>query len=349
MQEISCRGLWEWPTVSGISAANNGTTPSPYSTGCTVAGSCGPTANTHGFSHCTVTVGQNGKYTAYDGGPTGSIYNSRLQVQSGPGGPPGPNTFYLSDSCSMAGCVPRVRAADQRRQHVVFLPVSKQQLDKPAKLALAKGEHQRDRVLTDDEAEKYLNSCPQPWRDCATIILDEGFRPGEVFCLRWPHILFNHDGTGLIQIVSGKSKAARRVLPMTPRVYELLWSRYESMGQPEDDWVFPTASKCGHFDGNAAKEQHKRALDSSGVDDFVPYVLRHTALTRLGEKAGGDVFVLARIAGHSSITITQRYVHPQADAIQRVFGSQLVVGTKLGTTRELPQLTPSTKTERASA
>lgn len=89
-------------------AANNGTTPSPYSTGCTVAGSCGPTANTHGFSHCTVTVGQNGKYTAYDGGPTGSIYNSTLQVQSGPGGPPGPNTFYLSDSCSMAGCVPRV-------------------------------------------------------------------------------------------------------------------------------------------------------------------------------------------------------------------------------------------------
>jgi hypothetical protein len=86
-------------------AANNGPT---NSTGCTVAGSCGPTANTHGMSHCTVTVGQNGKCTSYDGGPTGSIWNSTLQVQSGPGGPPGPNTFYLSDSCSMAGCVPRV-------------------------------------------------------------------------------------------------------------------------------------------------------------------------------------------------------------------------------------------------
>jgi hypothetical protein len=30
------------------------------------------------------------------------------------------------------------------------------------------------------------------------------------------------------------------------------------------------------------------------------------------EKAGGDVFVLARIAGHSSISVTQRYIHPQA-------------------------------------
>jgi len=51
-------------------------------------------------------------------------------------------------------------------------------IDKPIKVTLAKGEHQRDRVLTDDEASRYLKACPQPWRDCATIILDEGFRPG---------------------------------------------------------------------------------------------------------------------------------------------------------------------------
>jgi hypothetical protein len=31
------------------------------------------------------------------------------------------------------------------------------------------------------------------------------------------------------------------------------------------------------------------------------------------------VFVLAKIVGHSSITITQHYVHPRADAIGRVF------------------------------
>src|SRR5262249_32113310 len=36
-------------------------------------------------------------------------------------------------------------------------------------------------------------------------------------------------------------------------------------------------------------------------------------------EAGCDAFTLARIAGHSSITITQRYCHPQADAIERAF------------------------------
>jgi integrase len=211
-------------------------------------------------------------------------------------------------------------------------------LEKPARVTLATGEKQRDRVLNEKEIEKYLNACPQPWQDCATIILDEGFRPGELFALQWPQVFFNQDGTGLIQIVEGKSKAARRILPMTPRVYQLLRSRHEACGCPSEGWIFPSTSKCGHFGGDAAKDQHKKAIEDSGVESFVPYTLRHTSLTRLGEAAGGDVFVLARIAGHSSITVTQRYVHPQADAINRVFAaSQFAVGTKLGTTKKLPK------------
>jgi integrase len=208
-------------------------------------------------------------------------------------------------------------------------------LDRPAKIELAKGERQRDRVLTPDEQKNYLNACPQPWRDCAKLILDEGFRPGEVFPLQWPQMFFNKNGTGLIQILEGKSKAARRILPMTSRVYELLRARHEECGGPTEGWVFPSAAKVGHFNENAAKDQHKKALENSRVSRFEPYVLRHTALTQLGEAAGGDVFALAKIAGHSSITITQRYVHPQAQAIDRVFAvikkSQQRVGTKLGT------------------
>jgi integrase len=214
-------------------------------------------------------------------------------------------------------------------------------IEKPCKVALVAGEHQRDRVLSQDETTRYLNACPQPWKDCATIILDEGFRPGEVFALRWPHVLMNDDGSGLIQIVAGKSKAARRVLPMTPRVSALLRARHEAAGHPEDGWIFPAPNEPEeHITDGFTKFQHRKALDDSRVPDFVPYVLRHTALTRLGEAAGGDVFVLARIAGHSSITITQRYIHPQADAISRVFSQ---VGTKLGTVGK------STKRQTAAA
>jgi integrase len=94
-----------------------------------------------------------------------------------------------------------------------------------------------------------------------------------------------------------------------------------------------SGSLVGHLNGNVAKEQHTEALDDCGVQAFVPYTLRHTALTMLGTAAHGDVFTLARIAGHSSITVTQRCIHPQAEAIQRVFtASQLPVGTKPATT-----------------
>jgi len=50
------------------------------------------------------------------------------------------------------------------------------------------------------------------------------------------------------------------------------------------------------------------------VPAFVLYSLRHTFLTRLGE-SGCDAWTLARIAGHSSISMSSRYVHPSDDAV----------------------------------
>jgi integrase len=47
---------------------------------------------------------------------------------------------------------------------------------------------------------------------------------------------------------------------------------------------------------------------------FVLYSWRHTALTRLGEN-GADAFTIMRIAGHSSVTTSQRYVHPSSETV----------------------------------
>jgi len=62
------------------------------------------------------------------------------------------------------------------------------------------------------------------------------------------------------------------------------------------------------------KKQHVKALKLSGVRDFVLYSLRHTFLTRLGE-SGCDAWTLARVAGHSSVAVSGRYVHPSEDAV----------------------------------
>ena len=44
------------------------------------------------------------------------------------------------------------------------------------------------------------------------------------------------------------------------------------------------------------------------------YSLRHTFLTRLGE-SGCDAWTLVRIAGHSNVSMSSRYVHPSEDAV----------------------------------
>jgi hypothetical protein len=48
---------------------------------------------------------------------------------------------------------------------------------------------------------------------------------------------------------------------------------------------------------------------AAAIRPFVLYSLRHTFLTRLGE-SGCDAWTLARIAGHSSVSMSSRYVHP---------------------------------------
>ena len=167
-------------------------------------------------------------------------------------------------------------------------------------------------------------------------MLGTGMRPGEVFSLRWEHVLLNGTG-GLLQITDGKSRAARRMLPLVPAVYSVLKARQD--GQPRSEgWIFPADTNSGHLEGHSAKNQHAAALRAANAETqkkneppklkpFPPYSLRHTALTNLAA-AGCDAFTLARIAGHSSITITQRYCHPQADAIERAFGKLTVGLTK---------------------
>ena len=69
---------------------------------------------------------------------------------------------------------------------------------------------------------------------------------------------------------------------------------------------------------------------------FLLYDFRHTFLTRLGE-SGCDAWTLARIAGHSSIAISSRYVHPGEDAVLNAMSR--LGGHKIGHTQRNRQTT----------
>jgi hypothetical protein len=90
---------------------------------------------------------------------------------------------------------------------------------------------------------------------------------------------------------------------------------------------FPSSCKDGHFNGDTAKDQHKKALVDSGVTPFVPYTLRHTALASGMPQA--EIFLLSPISRVTAqLQSPNVYIHPQADAINRVFAMR--GGHKIG-------------------
>ena len=182
------------------------------------------------------------------------------------------------------------------------------------RIRMLPGVRHRERVVTVPEEAKYLAAAPDPMAGVAAVLVDSGLRPEECFRLRWESITWFNGRNGTLLVTHGKTAAARRVLPMTPRVRGILEARWDSAGKPAEGWVWPAPTRSEHLEASSLKKQHSKALRLSRVRPFVLYSLRHTFLTRLGE-SGCDAWTLARIAGHSSIAMSSRYVHPSEDAV----------------------------------
>jgi integrase len=188
---------------------------------------------------------------------------------------------------------------------------------------LLPGEAQSDRVLTQQEEETYLGEAQPLLKDFATIALDTGMRPDEILRIRWENVRFQPVGDakyGYIHNPYGKTPRAKRNLPMTSRVFALVQNRHELAGKPLVGFLFPQGQSAkDHVSYNTVKLQHRVTMRSlTTLNHFRLYDLRHTLLTRLGE-SNADAFAIQKIAGHSTITISQRYVHPTSERVEDAF------------------------------
>jgi len=164
--------------------------------------------------------------------------------------------------------------------------------------------------------EAYFSACPQPIRDIGLVIVDAGLRTSEALKLEWRYVhLEPAPGAkyGYIHIPGGKSWNVRRNVPITDRLAEMLLNR--SL-QSNSLYVFPSETGKPYLVTSIDHMHEKVRATLQMPAEFVIYSLRHTYGTRLGE-AGADAFAIMRLMGHSSVTVSQRYVHPTSEALER--------------------------------
>ena len=88
-------------------------------------------------------------------------------------------------------------------------------------------------------------------------MLGTAMRPSEVFALRWENVLLNGQD-GMLQIKDGKSRAARRMLPLVPAVFNALKVRHAAQKKPCDRLGISGRHKVQAFRGWKRQEPARR-------------------------------------------------------------------------------------------
>jgi integrase len=164
----------------------------------------------------------------------------------------------------------------------------------------------RDRVISFAEEAQYLAAASRTVLDAAIMAADTGLRPNsELFPLEWSNVqLVATQGApqGFLHVTQGKTEAATRNMPLTPRTREILLARRQLVNGSK--YVFPGPGMSGHL--TTIQHAHEKAIRDAGLHFFQFYCWRHTFGTRCAE-SGMDKFTLARLMGHSSPRVAERY------------------------------------------
>ena len=167
----------------------------------------------------------------------------------------------------------------------------------------------RLRYLSDDEEKILLEvAIAEGRREYSllfTCLLDTGMRFSELNDLQYADINFDDNS-----IHCWRNKGDRpRTIPMTKRVYTVLWERKQLYGGLHP---FNLSYDMAHTVFNKFKVAIKKTEDN----DLCIHALRHTCASRLVQR-GVDLYTVKEILGHSSIQVTEKYAHLNKNSIKQ--------------------------------
>jgi integrase len=141
-------------------------------------------------------------------------------------------------------------------------------------------------------------------RDIITFAVQTMMRRGEIVNLKPEQLDFARRviqvrSSGKFRVKGGKPRAIR----MSPWVYEFLKSK-----MLEGEYVF-TSVKGGPYTGNWLSCRFRRAVRKANLPKGIHFhSLRHTGISYLVNWGIAPQFI-QKLAGHSSLAVTQRYSH----------------------------------------
>ncbi len=164
-------------------------------------------------------------------------------------------------------------------------------------------------ILTNEEIAKILATCdvtePRGARVHAivTLMLDSGLRFNEVITLKAAEIDIDN---GTLKVLGKGNK--ERMVPFGSASQKTLW-RYCRLSRPEpiDTDSFFLTEQGYQFTEEGFKSFFRRVADGAGIQRLHAHLLRHTFATKY-LIAGGDIFSLQQILGHTSLEMVRRYV-----------------------------------------
>ena len=136
-----------------------------------------------------------------------------------------------------------------------------------------------------------------------------GMRAGEIASLKLHHIV-NEDDTvrDRIHLLMDETKGNRGRTVILGNKLQKEISRYlKNRRWHSLDAPLIRSQKGGHFNATTMVMLFRRIFDAAGIVDARSHSGRRSFLTTLAQK-GCSVFVLQQLAGHKSISTTQKYV-----------------------------------------
>jgi integrase len=159
-------------------------------------------------------------------------------------------------------------------------------------------------VLDRDEENRFLMASPQPLQDVATVMLETGMRPKEIYELKRSNVDL---AAGSVKVVDGKTQSSNRRVWLTERAAAVIRRRVHHF---KGDYLFPKNEIDHEGPTHPLNTLHRTARTRAGLPvTFRLYDCRHTFATRALE-SGVDLITLASMLGHSNLDQLQRYAHP---------------------------------------